>query len=115
MNAVVLLSRQNSGDMGICRGAGEFSREITSCLFPQGGDFTWDWLDQTFPGWGGESSGNNWLVHYIFIESNILLNLVTLTSKFDLFYAKFWLIGDRAFIFHMYIACGNTFPNLVHF
>ena len=26
-----------------------------------------------------------------------------------------WLRGDRAFIFHMCIACDNNFPNLVYF
>ena len=35
--------------------------------------------------------------------------------KINLHYANFWLRGDRAFIFHMCIACDNTFPNLVYF
>ena len=66
VNAVVLFSCQNCGDMGIYRGAGAFGGEFTSRLSPQG-DFTWDWLgpkskSPLFPGPGGAVFTIDWCI-----------------------------------------------------
>ena len=63
VNAVVLFLWQNWGDMGIYRLAGAFGGEFNSCLSPQDGDFTWDWLGRKLkspllPGPGGGSGYN---------------------------------------------------------
>ena len=55
-----------------------------------------------------------WL-HFSESSKHVLFNIVTLTSKFAILYANFWLGGDMAFIFHMCIACDNTFPKLLYF
>ena len=52
---------------------------------------------------------------------SIVFDLVILTLKFDLLFKNFkrghnlWTVGDRAFIFHMFVPCDKTIHTILYF